>query len=300
MKISETSSYIGRFAPSPTGPLHFGSLVTAIASYLQARCKKGKWLLRIENIDPSREQKNSSELIIRTIENYGFEWDGNVYFQSTNHQAHKEALNFLINKSLAYPCKCSRKDLSKSKVGTLGVIYPGTCRNLKNSTINAYRILTNSKKIEFVDQIQGYFSQKLECESGDFIILRRDGLIAYNLAVVVDDEKQGVTEVIRGFDLLSSTPRQIWIQKLLNYNTPNYIHVPIITYENGIKLSKLNGATGISQNNISETIFLALEHLHQNPPKELISATISDIWSWATENWNIERLRGNNKIVYKK
>jgi len=299
MQISERSSYIGRFAPSPTGPLHFGSLVTAIASYLQARCKKGKWLLRIENIDPPREQKNASEQIIRTIEKYGFEWDGNIHYQSKNYQAHKEALNLLINRSLAYPCKCSRKDLLTSKIGPLGSIYPGTCRNLKNSSNNAFRLLTNNKNIEFVDEIQGYYSQKLERESGDFIILRRDGLVAYNLAVVVDDEQQGITEIVRGFDLLSSTPRQIWIQELLGYKTPNYIHIPIITCKNGIKLSKLNGAIGISQDYISETIFSALQHLHQDPPKDLMFAPILDIWSWAIENWKIGKLEGNKKITLK-
>ena len=147
--------------------------------------------------------------------------------------------------------------------------------------------------------IRFYYSQKLERESGDFIILRRDGLVAYNLAVVVDDEQQGITEIVRGFDLLSSTPRQIWIQELLGYKTPNYIHIPIITCKNGIKLSKLNGAIGISQDYISETIFSALQHLHQDPPKDLMFAPILDIWSWAIENWKIGKLEGNKKITLK-
>ncbi|MAD91254.1 MAG: tRNA glutamyl-Q(34) synthetase GluQRS [Gammaproteobacteria bacterium] len=297
MQLSETSPYIGRFAPSPTGPLHFGSLVTAVASYLQARSKKGRWLLRIEDIDPPRQQKHAAELIVRTMENYGFEWYGSVIYQSKNYKSHKDALNILIERSMAYPCICTRKDMANSKVGPLGAIYSGSCRNQRNASNNAYRILTNNKEVEFYDQIHGRYSQKLECESGDFIVLRRDGLIAYNLAVIVDDEIQGISEVVRGYDLLSSTPRQVWLQKLLNYNTPRYSHIPIITYKNGSKLSKLNGSTAISEIHITETIYSALKHLNQNPPKELASAPLLDVWSWAIKNWKIEKLIGKKAVI---
>lgn len=297
IQTSNSNSYVGRFAPSPTGPLHLGSLVTAVASFLQAKSKGGRWLLRIEDIDPPRQQLGAAESIIRALDNYGFEWDGSIIYQSKNHDAHENALQSLIDQSLTYPCKCTRRDLVDLKTGPLGKIYPGTCRDLKGLSDTAIRLKTDDIEIDFEDSLQGRFAQRLESESGDFVIRRRDGLISYNLAVVVDDEIQGVTEVVRGFDLLDSTPRQIWLQRLLNYRTPNYIHVPIVTREDGNKLSKLTGAAGISLNSTSKTLCAALTILGQNPPTDLASSLIPDIWSWANENWQIKDLVGRTSVI---
>jgi glutamyl-Q tRNA(Asp) synthetase len=292
MQTRDPLPYIGRFAPSPTGPLHFGSLVAAVASYLQARSKGGRWLLRIEDIDPPRELAGASDEIIEALQRYGFEWDGDVIFQSENQAAHKSALSSLIDQGLAYRCRCSRRDLADAPRGALGTIYPGSCRNGCDSGEAAIRIRTNDAEIAFDDELQGRIVQQLESESGDFVIRRRDGLIAYHLAVVVDDEIQGVTEVVRGIDLMDSTPRQIYLQQLLGYRTPSYIHIPVITNADGDKLSKLTGAPAIPLDAVSKTLCAALHALRQNPPHELSSAPLSDVWIWARETWQMEKLLG--------
>jgi glutamyl-Q tRNA(Asp) synthetase len=297
MQTSESLPYVGRFAPSPTGPLHFGSLVAAVASFLQARSRNGRWLLRIEDIDPPREQPGATESIIRALDHYGFQWDGNVVYQSASYEAHENALQSLIDQSLAYPCKCSRRDLADADRGPLGIIYPGTCRDSEDTSDAAIRLRTNDSEISFQDALQGRLAQRLESESGDFVVRRRDGLTAYHLAVVVDDEIQGITEVVRGIDLLDSTPRQIWLQRLLQYRTPGYVHVPVITREDGSKLSKLTGATGISLDFAAKTLCAALAALGQNPPSELGTASIPDVWSWASESWQIEQLAGQKAII---
>ena len=230
MQTREPAPYVGRFAPSPTGPLHFGSLVAAVASYLQARVQGGRWLLRVEDIDPPREQPGASDDIIKALDRHGFEWDGGVHFQSASDEAHRTALDSLVERELAYRCRCSRRELLDAKRGSLGAIYPGTCRTGCEPGDAAIRLLTNDSEIVFEDALQGRISQRLESQSGDFVIRRRDGLIAYHLAVVVDDEIQGVTEIVRGIDLMDSTPRQICLQQLLGYRTPQYVHVPVIRY----------------------------------------------------------------------
>jgi len=295
--IGEPDRYVGRFAPSPTGPLHFGSLVAAVASYLQARSNDGLWLLRIEDIDPPREQPGASKEIIDALERYGFEWDGDVIFQSKSAEAHEAALASLIDRNLAYRCQCSRRELTNAPRGALGVIYPGTCRHGCDSDDTAIRLLTNDSEIAFDDLLQARIAQHLESESGDFIIRRRDGLIAYHLAVVVDDEIQGVTEIVRGIDLMDSTPRQIWLQQLLGYRTPSYAHIPVITHADGDKLSKLTGAAGISLHNIEKMLVKALTVLQQKPPPELAQSTREEIWSWAVENWQLGKLSGLKAIV---
>jgi len=197
MTMTEPAPYVGRFAPSPTGPLHFGSLLTAVASYLQARVNQGKWLLRVEDIDPPREQPGADRRIIDTLEAYGFEWDGPVSFQSQFEQRHEQLVQRLLDAGQAYPCSCSRRDLAGAGRGPLGTIYPGTCRDGNRATDVAIRVRTDDEPIRFVDLLQGEQSQRLESESGDFVIKRRDGLIAYQLAVVADDHDQGITEVVR-------------------------------------------------------------------------------------------------------
>ena len=297
MQTREPPSYVGRFAPSPTGPLHFGSLVAAVASYLQARIHNGLWLLRIEDIDPPREQTGSAGEIVEALERYGFEWDGDVIFQSTNAQAHQSALASLLDQNLAYPCRCSRRDLADAPRSPLGTIYPGTCRGGCEAGESAIRVLTNDAEIAFNDALQGQIAQHLESDSGDFVIRRRDGLIAYHLAVVVDDEIQGITEVVRGIDLMDSTPRQIYLQQLLNFKTPDYIHIPVITHANGDKLSKLTGAAAISFDSISNTLCEALDSMQQHPPSDLYSAPLSEVWSWALENWQMDNFSGRKAIV---
>jgi glutamyl-Q tRNA(Asp) synthetase len=254
-------------------------------------------LLRIEDIDPPREQPGACNEIINSLECYGFEWDGDVSFQRESREAHEAALAALIDRNLAYRCQCSRRDLVDAPRGALGVIYPGTCRNGCDSEDAAIRLLTNDSEIAFDDLLQGRIAQHLESESGDFIIRRRDGLIAYHLAVVVDDEIQGVTEIVRGIDLLDSTPRQVWLQQLLGYRTPSYAHIPVITHANGDKLSKLTGAPGISLHEIEKTLVEALLALQQQPPAELAQLRREEIWSWAIKNWQPGKSFGREAIV---
>jgi len=288
----EPASYVGRFAPSPTGPLHFGSLVAAVASYLQARCNEGQWLLRVEDIDPPREQAGAAHAIVDTLRAYGFQWDGDVLFQSESASAHRQALERLVADGWAYPCGCSRSDLDAAPRGPLGVIYPGTCRQGCDAAETAIRVRTRNEPIGFTDGLQGPVTQSLESESGDFVVRRRDQLIAYHLAVVVDDALQGITEVVRGIDLLDSTPRQICLQRLLAYATPAYSHIPVVVHANGDKLSKLTGAAGIPPDGSGIVLVAALAALMQEPPAVLARSSLDEIWHWALEHWQPRVLRG--------
>ncbi len=277
--------YVGRFAPSPTGPLHFGSLLAAVASYLQARSHSGLWLLRVEDIDPPRQQDGAIEEILTALERYGFEWDGPVIYQSESAERHLQVVSELRAAGVAYPCSCSRRGLATAKQGPLGAVYPGTCRNGCEGDEFAIRVRTDDQPVQFVDVLQGTHRQHLESESGDFVILRRDGLIAYHLAVVVDDFDQGITEVVRGIDLLDSTPRQIHLQRLLDYRTPAYLHIPVAENDQGQKLSKLTGAPAIPLDNVSQVLIGALDVLGQHPPRALAESALDDIWSWSIKHW---------------
>jgi glutamyl-Q tRNA(Asp) synthetase len=288
--------YIGRFAPSPTGPLHFGSLLAAVASYLQARKYDGRWLVRIEDIDPPREQAGADRLILDALQAYGFEWDGPVSYQSESLNLHQAAVDDLLQRKLAYPCQCSRRMLADVPVGPLGAIYPGTCRDGCSGTDVAIRVRTHDESIEFEDSLQGTIVQRLESESGDFIIKRRDGLIAYHLAVVVDDQQQCISEIVRGVDLLDSTPRQIHLQRLLGSGTPDYLHIPVAINPDGQKLSKLTGASGISIDAPRPTLVAALAALRQVVTPELGHSTLSEIWDWATAHWNPAELSGLTSV----
>jgi glutamyl-Q tRNA(Asp) synthetase len=237
--------YVGRFAPSPTGPLHFGSLVAALASYLEARVAKGKWLLRMEDLDKAREQPGAADEILRALERLGFEWDGPVLVQSERLERYRAALDEVTQRGLAYPCSCTRKELEDSVLAIDGArIYPGTCRDglAPGKAARALRLRTHGAPIGFSDAIQGWVEQCVEKGVGDFVLLRADGVIAYQLAVVVDDMDQGVTDVVRGADLLDSTARQIHLQRLLGARTPRYAHVPVALTAAGEKLSKQTGA----------------------------------------------------------
>ncbi len=297
--VPKTSStpYIGRFAPSPTGPLHFGSLLAAVASYLQARCANGRWILRIEDIDPPREHPGADKLILEGLEAYGFEWDGPVIYQSRDHERHAAIIADLVAAGLAYPCSCSRRDLSAVRHGLLGAIYPGTCRMGCESEDVAIRVLTHDQPIEFNDGLQGSQSMRLESESGDFVIRRRDGLVAYHLAVVQDDADQGITEIVRGIDLLDSTPRHIHLQNLLKIPTPAYVHIPVAENAEGQKLSKLTGATAIATENVGTTLVAALKALGQETCEDLEAQGIAEIWVWATAHWQLQVLQGQKNIA---
>jgi glutamyl-Q tRNA(Asp) synthetase len=237
--------YVGRFAPSPTGPLHFGSLAAALASYLEARAAKGKWHVRLDDLDRPRAQPGAADEILRALERLGFEWDGPVLVQSERLERYRAALDELTRRGFAYPCSCTRKELEDSALAIDGArIYPGTCRPglAPGKVARASRLRTHDAPIGFADAIQGRVEQRVEREVGDFVLLRADGVIAYQLAVVVDDMDQGVTDVVRGADLLDSTARQIHLQRLLGAPTPRYAHVPVALNAAGEKLSKQTGA----------------------------------------------------------
>jgi glutamyl-Q tRNA(Asp) synthetase len=295
--MPEPEPYVGRFAPSPTGPLHFGSLLAAIASYLQAKIAGGQWLLRIEDIDPPREQAGADLEIIRALEAYGFEWDGPVSYQSRNTAYHESLVTELLRHSAAYPCACSRRDLATAPHGPLGAIYPGTCRAGCDKKEVAIRVRTNHDPVCFDDGLQGQQSQDIEAVSGDFVIKRRDGLIAYQLAVVADDDAQGITEIVRGIDLLDSTPRQIHLQRLLGLDTPHYLHIPIVENQDGQKLSKLTGAPPLPTDDVRPILIAGLQALGQAAPAALRASAPQEIWQWAAEHWQVAVMSGQTTIA---
>jgi len=291
--------YRGRFAPSPTGPLHFGSLIAAVASYLEARKQKGEWLVRMEDVDENRNQTGAADSILHTLDNYGFEWDGEVLYQTQRKPAYTEALQQLDTQNLIYRCTCSRKDLHQQAAqGEYGFIYPGTCKHLQHSpaTEHALRIKTHDDPIEFTDAIMGIYGQQLKSDIGDFIIRRRDGLFAYQLAVVVDDAWQNITDIIRGYDLLDSTPRQIYLQQCLGYTTPSYTHLPIAVNDRGDKLSKQTGAAGINEKADIEALVNCMNFLGQAMPVGLKKASPKTFWQWAFENWDLNKVPKQTKI----
>jgi|TARA_B110000881_G_scaffold156718_1_gene139542 glutamyl-Q tRNA(Asp) synthetase len=277
------SGYIGRFAPSPTGPLHFGSLLAALASFLDARANQGKWLMRIEDLDPPREPAGSAELILQQLQDFGMNWDDEVLYQSTRLGVYEEVMGQLQDKGLAYPCDCTRPQIRE-----MGLVYNGSCRERSTPPEKPYalRLKTEALKIGFDDVIQGHFSQQLELDAGDFVIRRKDELYAYQLAVVVDDEFQNITHVVRGWDLLDSTPRQIYLQRVLNYQEMSYIHIPIIVDEKGQKLSKQAFAPSIETDRASEAIYKALVFLGQVPPAEIATERPESQLQWAIANWD--------------
>lgn len=294
--MPEPPTYVGRFAPSPTGPIHFGSLLAATASYLQAKSNAGQWLLRVEDIDPPREMPGADRLIIEALEAYGFEWDGPVSYQSRFIDRYDMLVQQLLDDGHAYHCACSRRDLADVPHGPLGAIYPGRCRSGARSIQGAVRLLTHDDPIQFHDRLQGDLSTRLESESGDFVIKRRDGLTAYHLAVVVDDHEQGITEVVRGIDLLDTTPRHIHLQRVLGFDTPDYVHIPVAENAEGQKLSKLTGARGIGLTERPAVLVSALDALGQEPDKTLADASLDSIWEWAIENWHLSALTGKKRI----
>lgn len=284
--------YRGRFAPSPTGPLHFGSLIAAVGSYLEARRRGGEWLVRMEDLDPPREVAGADKLILNTLEHYGFEWDGEVLYQSRRHEYYLNALDQLSRHGLLYRCGCSRKEIAErgEALGLPAGVYPGSCRTHQADTHqqHALRLLTESEPIAFVDALQGPQKQNLAEEVGDFVLRRADGLFAYQLAVVVDDAEQGITEVVRGSDLLDSTPRQILLQHYLGYPTPDYRHLPIAVNSEGLKLSKQTFAPALEMDNPLPALWQALQFLGQQPPELLLEGDLDSFWRWSFTHWQSE------------
>ena len=279
-----SSTYTGRFAPSPTGPLHFGSLIAAVASYLDARANHGRWLVRMEDLDPAREVSGAADIILQQLEDFGLTWDDTVMYQSRRLGAYHKALIKLRDCGLVFQCDCSRQ-----QVRAMGKIYDGRCRQRFNDIPgdHATRIRVQGR-IAFEDLVQGPVIQNLETEVGDFIIRRRDGLFAYQLAVVVDDAFQKVSHVIRGYDLLDSTPRQIYLQRKLDFPVPAYGHVPIVTNEQGQKLSKQHYAEPISSGDRRKLLHASLTCLGLKPPDANRKLPVSSQLDWAVTRWDIQ------------
>ncbi|ASP40698.1 tRNA glutamyl-Q(34) synthetase GluQRS [Bacterioplanes sanyensis] len=292
----------GRFAPSPTGPLHFGSLIAAVASYLDMRCRGGHWLLRIEDLDPPREEAGASDAILRVLESYSLHWDGEVRWQSQRGEVYQHALQQLIDQQQAFACRCSRKQLA-------GAVHLGNCHSVSEPSANtnnrtntgihnpsddldaAWRFLCPHGELTFHDALQGDYHSQLS-DIGDFVIRRRDKLWSYQLAVVVDDADQGITHITRGIDLIDSTPRQLLLQQALQLPTPSYCHLPVALEPNGQKLSKQNLARPLQPDPTGNTLWQVLQWLQQQPPKELQGAGNEAVLQWACQHWQPMRLQG--------
>ena len=295
---SDSSSRLplrGRFAPSPTGPLHFGSLVAAVGSYLDMRTRGGEWLLRMEDVDTPRNMPGAADDILRTLAAFGFEWDGPVLYQSTRFDAYAAALAELQARGMVYGCACSRREIADSAVRQGvdgGLVYPGTCRAglAAGQTARAWRLRVNDLPLHFVDRLQGEIEQQLERDVGDFVLLRADGLFAYQLAVTVDDAFQGISDIVRGADLLASTPRQIWLQRCLGVSTPTYAHLPVAVNAAGEKLSKQTRATALDVQRPVAALVAAMRFLGQMPPPELAQASLNEFWCWAKAHWAFRRI----------
>ncbi|HFK4477462.1 tRNA glutamyl-Q(34) synthetase GluQRS [Citrobacter sedlakii] len=277
------SHYIGRFAPSPSGALHFGSLIAALGSYLQARAQNGIWRVRIEDIDPPREVPGAADTILRQLEHYGLHWDGEILWQSRRHEAYREALAWLRDHGLSYYCTCPR-----ARIQRIGGIYDGHCRDKHNGPDQAaVRIRQRHPVTRFHDRLRGDIQADERLAQEDFIIHRRDGLFAYNLAVVVDDHFQGVTEIVRGADLIEPTVRQISLYQLFGWTVPNYIHLPLALNTQGAKLSKQNHAPALPQGDPRPVLIDALRFLGQRIAPDWQAMPVEAILQFATENWRL-------------
>lgn len=286
-------TYVGRFAPTPSGYLHFGSLVAALASYLDARSVGGRWLLRMEDLDPPREVPGAQAAILQTLECYGLHWDGEVVRQSERHAEYEALVQRLFDQGLAYACTCSRKQLEGS-----GGIYPGYCANAGHGRHDAaIRLRVPQLIYRFTDRVQGEYSQHLGREVGDFVICRRDGLYAYQLAVVLDDAWQGVNNVVRGADLLDSTPRQLYLQELLGLSQPRYLHVPLIIQPDGHKLGKSYRSPPLPEDQATPLLLRALRALGQAVLDELADASAEELLQWSARHWDATRIPRSRSLA---
>ena len=286
--------YTGRFAPSPTGLLHIGSLLTAVASYADARSNGGKWLVRMEDLDPPREMPGAASHILHTLEAFGFEWDGEVAYQSCRYALYEETLCRLKTAGLVYPCHCSRKDWQTgARRGADGFVYNGRCRHpgqrpAPQGKQPAWRIRVPDRVIGFSDGIVGGYTQNLAGDIGDFVLLRADGYWAYQLAVVADDAKQGITHIVRGQDLLVSTPRQIYLQQCLGVPTPRYAHLPLLTNAQGQKWSKQTLAPALDLNRREQLLRQVFRYL--NLPEAPETDRPAELLDWAVADWDMDKV----------
>jgi glutamyl-Q tRNA(Asp) synthetase len=348
--MTSTTRYRGRFAPSPTGPLHFGSLVAAVGSFLQARSQDGEWLVRMEDLDPPREVAGAADDILRTLEAYGLHWDHAVVYQSRRHAAYAAAIDRLRTSEALYACACTRREIADSAIGPSrvpnrdipvsgpstsserrgphaeteallaslvrpvmglraladsslngsdGPVYPGTCRRgvAAGRRARALRVRTDDAHVAFEDALQGRQTSHLEREVGDFVVRRADGCYAYQLAVVVDDAEQAITEVVRGADLLASTARQIHLQRLLGLPTPRYAHLPAAVNAAGEKLSKQTFAPAVPRQAPLPVLVRVLEFLGQPVPPEVRDGDVESFWRWAIAQWRLERVPRQREIL---
>jgi glutamyl-Q tRNA(Asp) synthetase len=292
--------YRGRFAPSPTGPLHFGSLLAALASCLEARTRNGEWLVRIEDIDAPRCQPGADTEILRTLEAFGFSWDGEVMFQTQRTAHYQAALDRLSARGLTFDCACTRTELADSAIAVDGgQRYPGTCRHglPQGKVARSVRLRVDDTPLTCDDIVQGRITQQLARDVGDFVLKRADGLFAYQLAVVVDDAWQGITDVVRGADLFASTPRQIYLQRCLGLPTPTYAHLPVAVNAAGEKLSKQTRAAPIDAANPAPILVAALEALGQMPPAGLAESSVVDVWAWAVQHWQLSQVSQSASVT---
>jgi len=285
------TGYVGRFAPSPTGPLHFGSLVAALGSYLDARLHQGQWLLRIEDVDTPRCHPAATEHILNTLLALGMQWDGAILYQSLRQSAYQMAFDLLLAEDRLYGCCCTRKEIADSLAPHqrhATPIYPGTCRNglPPGKAARAWRVRTHETPIEWNDFADGPQQENLAHSVGDFVLKRADGLWAYQLAVVVDDADAGVTHIVRGADLLTSTARQIHLQHCLQLPTPHYWHLPLVVADDGEKLSKQNGAAALDTQHPIKLLNQALAHFGLTPVRV---RSLGTFWPRALEQWKMYR-----------
>ncbi len=291
------SQWVGRFAPTPSGALHFGSLVAALGSYLIARHQGGKWLVRIEDLDPPREVAGAADEILRTLQAFGFEWDETVVYQSQRHFLYQQLLHRLTATKATYPCYCSRKQILKRNSG----IYDGHCRNQldEQNAEHAIRLKFNQNFAGFYDQIFGDCQFLDAVDLQDFVVRRRDGLFAYQLAVVADDIQQGVNHVARGADILDSTPRQNFIYHCVGVETPQYFHLPLVVDAKGEKLSKQKLSSALSVERVNQHLVAALNHLGQQAPQELCTTSAKEILAWGIKNWRLENVGKKSRVWIK-
>lgn len=289
----ENTAYRGRFAPSPTGPLHLGSLIAAVASYLDARHQGGVWLVRMDDLDPPREEPGAADDILNSLQHHGMHWDGNVLYQGERSAAYADALATLGNDGLLFACDCTRAMLSDA--GNC----PGNCRARQEDVGEARCIRVNvptACDIRFTDLLQGPQQVALGAGLRDFILRRKDGLYAYQLAVVVDDAAQGITHVVRGSDLLDSTPRQVYLQQCLDLPTPRYAHLPVITNREGQKFSKQTLAPPLENARATHSLRLALRFLNQ-PEPPLAITHVTELLAWAEGAWDLQRVPAEMAIA---
>ncbi|MDY6941931.1 MAG: tRNA glutamyl-Q(34) synthetase GluQRS [Pseudomonadota bacterium] len=290
----------GRFAPSPTGSLHFGSLVAALASYLHAKHASGQWLIRIEDLDTARNVPGAADSILRDLERFGFEWDGEVIYQSRRIDHYQETIRLLDDRNLVFRCRCSRKQIASLGVmGIDGPVYPGTCRNqtVPDHIRHALRLRIPAWTIEFTDEVQGRSCQRVDRDVGDLVLLRADAVFSYQLAAVIDDFGQGITQIVRGADLLDSTARQIAIQQLLGYVRPTYLHIPVAVYRRGLKLSKRLQAQAIAERPPTETLGHALQYLGQPLPEDAAKMSPKTLLQWAVLHWQPAAIPRKREVV---